>query len=593
MLNDNKVFQALENIMFSRAVLQIREKEAEKITIMNDTGNKQKILRLLEITAGAFSLFVAFGWSFFDMLVRCKGKKRQKKKKWFKLSHIKKNHPRDKYEKEYEVDADKRPLFHVTPPIGWMNDPNGFSVYKGQIHLFYQYHPYSNVWGPMHWGHQVSEDMISWKQYPTALAPDKEYDEEGCFSGSAVMTNLGHVLFYTGVSKDKNGGCNLQNQCMAVGDGVGYKKLKNNPVLTGAVMPEGFSHIDFRDPKVWEEDGIYYMLTCSRDAQNKGMIALFSNSEIHQYLEKTELTEQETEAFEKAAGCWKYEGVFAEHMERLGSVWECPDYFRLDGKDVLLFSPPDVQAQGNELHNGNNAIYVVGTYDHAKKQFQMGQPHTLDKGLDFYASQTTELPDGRRILIAWMQSWHNSFIPDGQEWQGMMTIPRELYLSDGRIIQKPVKELEQYRVRPVSYSNEKVEGRQNFDGIKGRTLDMTVTIKSGEFQEFYIDVAKDAEHYTRITYNRRKREIEVDRTFAGMNRDVACIRRAEVESEAERITLRFILDRNSVELFVNDGALSMSTTIYTPQTADGISFFCDGNAIIDIEKFDIEIPMNR
>lgn len=223
----------------------------------------------------------------------------------------------------------------------------------------------------------------------------------------------------------------------------------------------------------------------------------------------------------------------------------------------------------------------------------MGQPHTLDKGLDFYASQTTELPDGRRILIAWMQSWHNSFIPDGQEWQGMMTIPRELYLSDGRIIQKPVKELEQYRVRPVSYSNEKVEGGQNFDGIKGRTLDMTVTIKSGEFQEFYIDVAKDAEHYTRITYNRRKREIEVDRTFAGMNRDVVCIRRAEVESEAERITLRFILDRNSVELFVNDGALSMSTTIYTPQTADGISFFCDGNAIIDIEKFDIEIPMNR
>ena len=270
------------------------------------------------------------------------------------------------------------------------------------------------------------------------------------------------------------------------------------------------------------------------------------------------------------------------------------EYFRdKGGKDVLLFSPPDVQAQENELHNGNNAIYVVGTYDHAKKQFQMGQPHTLDKGLDFYASQTTELPDGRRILIAWMQSWHNSFIPDGQEWQGMMTIPRELYLSDGRIIQKPVKELEQYRVRPVSYSNEKVEGGQNFDGIEGRTLDMTVIIKSGEFQEFYIDVAKDAEHYTRITYNRRKREIEVDRTFAGMNRDVVCIRRAEVESEAERITLRFILDRNSVELFVNDGALSMSTAIYTPQTADGISFFCDGNAIIDIEKFDIEIPMNR
>ena len=105
------------------------------------------------------------------------------------------------YRKQVAEDPD-RLAFHLMPETGWMNDPNGFSIYKGQIHLFYQYHPYSNVWGPMHWGHQVSEDMISWKQYPTALAPDKEYDEEGCFSGSAVMTNLGHVLFYTGVSKE-------------------------------------------------------------------------------------------------------------------------------------------------------------------------------------------------------------------------------------------------------------------------------------------------------------------------------------------------------------------------------------------------------
>mgnify|MGYP000843491358 CR=1 FL=1 len=96
--------------------------------------------------------------------------------------------------KRSETEGKWRQRYHFTPPVSWMNDPNGFSVYKGQIHLFYQYHPYSNVWGPMHWGHQVSEDMISWKQYPTVLAPDKEYDEEGCFSGSAVMTlSLIHI----------------------------------------------------------------------------------------------------------------------------------------------------------------------------------------------------------------------------------------------------------------------------------------------------------------------------------------------------------------------------------------------------------------
>lgn len=105
------------------------------------------------------------------------------------------------YETQNEIDKNERPLFHVTPPVGWMNDPNGFSVYNGKVHLFYQYHPYSTEWGPMHWGHQVSVDLIRWEQLPVAIAPDTIYDAEGCFSGTAIEKDGEHVLIYTSVMK--------------------------------------------------------------------------------------------------------------------------------------------------------------------------------------------------------------------------------------------------------------------------------------------------------------------------------------------------------------------------------------------------------
>ena len=164
-----------------------------------------------------------------------------------------------KYETQNEIDKNERPLFHVTPPVGWMNDPNGFSVYNGKVHLFYQYHPYSTEWGPMHWGHQVSDDLIRWEQLPVAIAPDTIYDAEGCFSGTAIEKDGEHVLIYTSVMKNPDGDGVLQNQSIAVGDGVTYKKIQNNPVVTGDMLPEGLSRADFRDPKAWLEDGRYYM----------------------------------------------------------------------------------------------------------------------------------------------------------------------------------------------------------------------------------------------------------------------------------------------------------------------------------------------
>lgn len=468
------------------------------------------------------------------------------------------------YEEENRISVKERPVFHVTPTVGWMNDPNGFSVYQGKVHLFYQYYPYDTKWGPMHWGHQVTGDMVHWQECKAALAPDKEYDKDGCFSGSAIETAKGHVLLYTGVAIDK--GQERQNQCIAIGDGSEYRKTADNPVVTGEMLPEGFSRRDFRDPKIWKDGDCYYLVAGSRDEHGNGQVVLFSSMDLYN---------------------WKYEGVLAHSGGEIGSMWECPDFFSLDGTDVLICSPQDMKAKGFEFHNGNNAVYFLGSYDKERKIFTKGKPVSLDYGLDFYAPQTTCLPDGRRVLIAWMQSWDNPFIPEGQKWKGMMTLPRELAVKNGRLIQTPVRELERYWKNKVSYRNEQIEGERQFEGISGRIVDFTVEILSGSFREFSVDVAANQEYFTRFTILKDKGIIEADRTYSGVARDIACIRRARIASSGERLKLRFVMDRNSVELFVNDGEMALSTVIDTPLEAQEIRLACDGSAVVNMEKYDI------
>ena len=491
------------------------------------------------------------------------------------------------YETKYEIAGGDRPLFHVTPPVGWMNDPNGFSVYDGKLHLFYQYHPYSTEWGPMHWGHQVTKDMVKWEQLPVAMAPDTDYDKEGCFSGTAIEKDGEHVLIYTSVMRNPDGEGMLQNQSIAVGDGVTYRKIQNNPVVTGDMLPEGLSRVDFRDPKVWFSDDRYYMAAGCVDNNDKGLVVLFSSQNM----------------------CtWTFESILARNDGDLGGVWECPDFFKLGEDYVLLVSPTGMKAEEYEFHNGNNSIYFVGGFDRKTGKFSGGKAISLDYGTDFYAPQTTLLPDGRRIMIAWMQSWHNLWIPGDQKWQGMMTLPREISVENGMIRQKPIREIEGYHNDKVVCSDEEVSGSRVFDGICGRYVDMTVTVKGEQYDEFVIELAKNYKYSTKFTYSRIKKLLELDRSLSGFEKDVACIRKAKVKCgircseddeitvgvatnniDSEGIRLRFILDRNSVELFVNDGAMTMSTVIYTPVEVDGMEFSCDGSAIIDIEKYNIRM----
>ena len=181
-----------------------------------------------------------------------------------------------------EISASERPVYHLTPWVGWMNDPNGFCWYQGQYHLFYQYYPYKTIWGPMHWGHAVSRDLLRWEYLPAAMAPDMPYDKDGCFSGSAAELPDGRqLLLYTGVCKSEDLNpeghyYDIQTQCVAVGDGVNYEKIPQNPVLTVKDLPEGYSKYDFRDPKIWQEpDGTYSAVAVARTEDKSGAVILY------------------------------------------------------------------------------------------------------------------------------------------------------------------------------------------------------------------------------------------------------------------------------------------------------------------------------
>ena len=483
------------------------------------------------------------------------------------------------FEKQYMpyIPEKDRPMFHVTGGIGWINDPNGFSSYQGVYHLFYQYQPYSTKWGPMHWGHVKTRDFIRWERLPVALAPDTEYDKGGCFSGSAIELPDGRqLLLYTGVHRARREDGIIeeyQTQCVAVGDGVDYEKYEGNPVLTGKDLPEGGNPLDFRDPKLWrEKDGTYRMVVGNRTADSSGAILLYESADGFQ---------------------WRYAGVVDACQNEYGRMWECPDFFPLDGKQVLITSPQEMTALGLEFHAGYGVLSLLGSWDGEKRRFVRERVQSVDYGIDFYAPQTLETADGRRVMIAWMQNWTSSNCqPQGVRFFGEMTLPRELTLRNGWLIQNPVRELELYRGRKVAYQDVLISGETNLQGVSGRVLDMTVTVRpawGSGYRWFKINVAKDGEHVTSIRYKPECDTIRVDRTRCGFPYDIVHVRDFLVRQRGGEVKLRLVMDRHSLELFVNDGEQAATFLLYTPESAASISFEADGGAVMmDVEKYDLE-----
>lgn len=492
------------------------------------------------------------------------------------------------FEQNNRISSLEKPLFHLTPPVGWMNDPNGFSYYKGTYHLFYQYYPYKDVWGPMHWGHATTTDFLHWDMEPAALAPDSVSDLQGCFSGGAVTAPDGrHALIYTGCRWDESPEENSnvrQRQCIALGDGIDYEKPDldgkgGNVVIDSTSLPEGFSKEDLRDPKVWKDEQGYHLLAVSRAEDGYGQLISFDSEDlIH----------------------WNYKGVLAHNDGgKYGIMWECPDVTVIDGQEVYMVSGQDMHAIGREFFSGDHAFWFFGNGGgHRGEAVERVEPHNLDYGFDFYATQTVRTADGRTILLAWMQNWDTNFKPRDQKWNGQVTIPRELSVREGTLYQNPVRELKKYREEICRLEKQSVraeDGPFRRDDLKGRVLDLELELSGEYYREFTIHLAHDADHDVSVIYDRVKQMVTVDRTLIGSIRDIPAVRSFPVHAAGahkdgrDPLKMRIVLDRYSAEIFVNEGAQVFSTTFYTPLEADEIFFESDGETGIDLAAYRIEM----
>ena len=511
--------------------------------------------------------------------------------------------------REYEskegalIKKEERPAFHLSPRIGWLNDPNGFSFYDGKYHLFYQYHPYDSHWGPMHWGHAVSNDLIRWEYLPAALAPDTSYDGAGCFSGSAITLPDGRqLLMYTGCDANDldPAGKWAQTQCLAVRSGSEFIKYEGNPVITRNDLPAGGDPYEFRDPYIWQaSDGSYraVVANANKDGNRATQISMFKSPD----------------AFN-----WEFDKVLFEDHRRIGIMWECPNFFALEERQLLIASPMDMELEEAEgsvrFPKGNNVCYMVGDYDEANEVFTPHQGashegasrsalavyHPVDCGLDFYAPQVLKTEEGRTIMIGWMQDPSTANIHATDEFNifGQMTFPRELGLRGDRLIQWPVKEIENCRSGFVVSSSMYIDSEtKTVEGISGRTLDMEIDIspKSSSsagicsLDEFSISFAMDHDHRVELIYRPDSSILTIDRSRSGRSDGITKKRSVRVRDRNGNISLRMLIDRWSAEVFINGGEQVMSLTYYTPLEAQGIAFRAEGSAIADVTAYEIEI----
>ena len=463
-----------------------------------------------------------------------------------------------------------RPKFHLSVPAGWLNDPNGFGYFGGQVHLFYQYHPYDSVWGPMHWGHWVSDDLTHWRELPPALAPDSALDESGCFSGTAVEVQDTLYLMYTGVSPAAEAGRTYQQQCAAQSaDGVHFAKWAENPVISSDMLPPGASVYEFRDPKV-EKTADGFRVILASQGENGGQLLCYTSADLRR---------------------WQYAGVYAD---QLGDMSECPDVFELNGRRVLVVC----------VMGADKARYGVPQLTlYAAGQEQNGRfvpQHALepvDRGLDFYAPQTTLTPDGRRVLIGWALSWGHTAPTHtlGHGWAGMMTLPRECALDeDGRLLQRPVRELETLRTQPVCLSGAALHGAKALAPLAGRHRELRLTVDMRQARRAIIRLMETGDECFELRYDRLSGMLRADRSRCGwpLTPDFQPEEKpwceARVPLENGRLSLHVFVDASIVEIYADHGRAVMSCLAFPKGEAYGVSVEADGAVLEEARGWTLE-----
>lgn len=467
-----------------------------------------------------------------------------------------------------------RQKYHFMAPAYWINDPNGCMYHNGQYHLYYQHHPYSAQWGCAHWGHAASRDLVHWEHLPIALAPSEPYDDHpqgGVFSGSTLRKGNTVYAFYTGTANHGQGF--VQTQCMAESHdgGLTFSKSPNNPLIS--LPPAGFSS-DFRDPRILEHDGRYYMVLGSSLGagawQGGDACALLYRSDdlIH----------------------WTYQGVFARSNGEYGTMWECLDLFELDGKWVMTFSP---------MFSGQRkAVYWVGEMDFTTPRFIKQTEGELDWGMEWYAPQTLRDALGNTFQFAWQNAWDwmpwwRDFGPTGpqENWCGCMALPRKLSLdAQHRIVSEPAPALRQLRSHPLTFSAPRLGNSKQeipaFDPISFE-LKLTVDLTRTTAKTLRLALRADQSRQTLVVLDLANQLLTFDRTHSDEYSQGQKSCRLLLQGSA--CVLHLFSDVCSIELFTDNGLTCMSDLIYPTQPRQTIYLWADqGEACVKAETWKME-----
>jgi len=485
---------------------------------------------------------------------------------------------------EGEYQETYRPQFHFTPERNFMNDPNGMFYYKGEYHLFYQYNPFGNEWGHMSWGHAISRDLVHWSHQPVAL---REENGVMIFSGSAVVdwknsSGFGSkreppmVAIYTGHTSSN------QHQSIAYSTdrGRSWTKYAFNPVLD-------IGKRDFRDPKViWHKPSGQWLMVVSLPTEKKV-----------QFYRSPDLKE------------WKFLSAFGPAGNSSG-IWECPDFFPLKVKGeklekwVLL-----VNINPGGPAGGTACQYFLGDFDGTSFSADPAPPVTpklggqsdpgryLDFGKDFFAAVTwSDMPgdDKSRVLLGWMSNWQYANQIPTHPWRSAQSMPRIIELvRTGRglaLTQAPPPAFRELRGNLARIAGRKLtdEGEISMPNVKGDVFEMIAEFDQINSDEFGIKVRSSQKEETVIGYSREHSEVFVDRTRSGrvdFHRDFAGHHAGSVQP-SDRLKLHIFVDRSSVEVFVNDGELTITDLIFPDPGSQEIVLFSSSGSV-NLKKLEL------
>jgi beta-fructofuranosidase len=447
-----------------------------------------------------------------------------------------------------------RPRYHFLPPANWLNDPNGLIQWNGEYHMFYQYNPNGPFHGTIHWGHAMSTDLVHWQHLPIALAPTPDGpDGDGCYSGVAVNDGGVPTVIYSG---NRNG---VQRACLATSvDGLlTWQKYDGNPVI--ATPPPDLDLLEYRDHSVWREDGAWYQLMGAGIEGSGGTALLYRSADLREWEYLHPLCVGDIHSY---TPIWT------------GSMWECPDFFALADRHVLIASIWDK----NQLHY---SAAFVGNY--RDLQLIPDVAHKLDYGdRHFYAPQSFTDAQGRRIIFGWVQEGRSAEAQLASGWSGVMSLPRVLSLGrDGHVCMQPAQELATLRAEHARSTMIDVPDGQLvvIPEVNGDTLELIVEMVPAHDGCCSIVVRRspDGAEHTQITYDAALRQVIVNRTQS--SQDLTTDRNLHAApltlGPDEPLRLHVFLDRSVLEVFVNE-RVSITSRIYPSRTDSlGVALLAD------------------